>query len=304
MANASKPVFPTTGAAFADSSIGAVAALMSMFDLEQIEQNIFRGASLGAGRRIFGGLVVAQALVAAARTVVGRSPHSLHGYFLLPGDPQVPVVYMVDRLRDGQSFAARRCDAIQHGRAIFSLSASFHIEEQGLDHSAPMPDVPAPEALPAEPELLARFGAGLSEPVRRYLSAARPIELRPVDPQRYLGRAPGEPAQAVWMRVAAPLPDDPAIHRAAFAYMSDLTLLDTALLGHGLSVVDAPLQLASVDHALWLHRPFRADDWLLFAQQSPNASGARGLTYGLVYTRGGTLVASAMQEGLMRPIAP
>ncbi|ACK50807.1 acyl-CoA thioesterase II [Methylocella silvestris BL2] len=286
----------------ASASAEAVDELLAILDLETIEQNIFRGRSPQVGwQRVFGGLVVAQALVAASRTAPGRTPHSLHCYFLLPGDPQARIVYEVERLRDGSSFATRRCVAIQHGRPIFSLAASFQIEEEGLEHAFAMPDAPAPESLPSEAEMLETFGAQLPETIRRWFASARPIETRPVDPDRYMRRAPGAPTQNIWLRAAAPLPDDPAIHRAVLAYLSDMTLLDTALIAHGHFVFDSALQVASIDHALWFHRPFRADEWLLYVQDSPNSSGARGLTRGLIYSRDGRLVASAMQEGLMRP---
>ncbi|WP_174513018.1 acyl-CoA thioesterase II [Methylocella tundrae] len=279
----------------------AVAELLTMLDLEKIEENIFRGRSPQIGwQRVFGGLVVAQALVAASRTVSGRTPHSLHGYFLLAGDPQAPIVYEVDRLRDGKSFTTRRCNAIQHGRAIFSLSASFQIDEEGFEHAVAMPNAPMPETLPSEAELIEKFGSIMPEPINRWFASDRAIEARPVDPSRYVRHEPGAPVQDVWLRAAGPLPDDPAIHRAVLAYLSDMTLLDTALIGHGYYVFDPRLQVASLDHALWFHRPFRADEWLLYAQDSPNSSGARGLTRGLFFSREGQLVASVMQEGLIR----
>lgn len=282
----------------------AVAELLTILDLERIEENIFRGRSPQVGwQRVFGGLVVAQALVASARTVEGRAPHSLHGYFLLPGDPAAPIVYEVDRLRDGTSFTTRRCNAIQHGRAIFSLSASFQIEEEGLEHAVAMPDVPKPETLPSEAEMVARFGDLMPAPIRRWFASDRPIEARPVDLSRYVRHAAGAPKQCVWLRATGPLPDDPGIHRAVLAYLSDMTLLDTALIAHGHFVFDAELQIASLDHALWFHRPFRADEWLLYAQDSPNSFGARGLTRGLLFSHDGRLVASVMQEGLIRPKA-
>jgi acyl-CoA thioesterase-2 len=280
----------------------AVPELLAILDLERIEENIFRGRSPQVGwQRVFGGLVVAQALVAAARTVEGRAPHSLHGYFLLPGDPAVPIVYEVDRIRDGKSFTTRRCNAIQHGRAIFSLSASFQIEESGLEHAVSMPKVALPESLPAETEMLRRFGAAMPEAMRRWLAQDQPIEVRPVDQPRYVGHQAGVLEQQIWLRAAGPLPGDPAIHRAVLAYLSDLTLLDAALGAHGHSVFDTGLQVASLDHALWFHRPFRADDWLLYAQDSPNSCGARGLARGLLFSHDGRLVASVVQEGLIRP---
>jgi len=280
----------------------AVAELLAILDLERIEENIFRGHSPQVGwQRVFGGLVVAQALVAAARTVEGRAPHSLHGYFLLPGDPAVPIIYEVDRIRDGTSFTTRRCNAIQHGRAIFSLSASFQIEEAGLEHAVPMPKVPLPESLPAKTEMLRRFGADMPEAMRRWLAQDRPIEIRPVDLSRYVLHEAGALEQNVWLRATGPLPSDPAIHRAVLAYLSDMTLLGAALGAHGHSVFDTGLQVASLDHALWFHRPFRADDWLLYAQDSPNSCGARGFARGLLFSHDGRLVASVVQEGLIRP---
>ncbi len=282
--------------------------LLAILDLERIEQNIFRGRSPQVGwQRIFGGLVIAQALVAASRTVRGRVPHSLHGYFMLPGDPAVPIVYEVDRLRDGGSFTTRGCVAVQHGRPIFSLSASFHAPEEGFDHAAPMPDVPPPEALPTELEIKERYGQQMPEPVRLYFERERPIELRPVDLQRFSGTPASGPlpqAQSLWMRTTGPLPDDPAVHAAVLAYLSDMTLLDTALIAHGRSVFDPDLQVASLDHALWFHRPCRADEWLLFAEDSPSASGARGFTRAQIFLRDGGLAASVAQEGLIRPRRP
>jgi acyl-CoA thioesterase-2 len=286
-------------------SEAAVAELLSLLDLEKIEHNIFRGHSPQVGwQRVFGGLVISQALVAAARTVEGRTPHSLHAYFILPGDPAVPIVYEVDRLRDGKSFATRRCNAIQHGRAIFTLSASFQLEEDGLEHYFPMPEVPAPETLPSEAEIHARFGALMPDPVRRWFERDRPIEARPVDLTRYVRHEPRAPAQNVWLHATGQLPDDPAVHRAVLAYLSDMTLLDTALIAHGRTIFEPDLQVASLDHALWFHRPFRADEWLLYVQDSPNSNGARGLTRGLLYAHDGRLVASVAQEGLIRRRAP
>jgi acyl-CoA thioesterase II len=271
----------------------ALAQLLAILDLERIEENIFRGRSPQVGwQRVFGGLVVAQALVAAARTVAGRAPHSLHGYFLLPGDPAVPIVYEVDRIRDGKSFTTRRCNAIQHGRAIFSLSASFQIEEPGLEHAISMPKVALPESPPSEAEMLRRFGA-MSVAIRRWF--AQVIEIR------YDRHEAGVFEQNVWLRSIGPLPSDPAIHRAVLAFLSDMTLLDAVLGAHGRSVFDTGLQVASLDHALWFHRPFRADDWLLYAQDSPSSRGARGFARGLLFARDGRLVASVVQEGLIRP---
>ncbi|WP_395664635.1 acyl-CoA thioesterase II [Methylocella sp.] len=284
------------------ASSAALPTLLRLLDVEEIDSGLFRAEALKAGQRIYGGLVVAQALVAAERTVEARVPHSLHGYFLLPGDPYAPIVYEVETLRDGGSFSTRRCRATQHGKVIFTLAASFQIEEDGPEHAAAPPPAPDPDTLPGEAELARRFAAVLGEPLRRYLESPRPVEMRPADPEAYFRRAEGAAAtQAIWMRAAGRLPDDPRVHRALLAYMSDLTLIDTALLPHGRMVVACDLQLASLDHALWMHRPFRADEWLLYAQESPTAGGARGLTRGHVFSRDGRLVASSMQEGLMRP---
>jgi acyl-CoA thioesterase II len=279
------------------------ADLVAILELEQIEENIFRGRSPAVGwQRVFGGLVISQALVAASRTVVGRAPHSLHGYFLLPGDPATPIIYEVDRLRDGRSFTTRRCTAIQHGRPIFMLAASFQLDEPGLEHGLAMPDVPAPEDLPDEAALLARLGAQLPPGVRAYFERERPLELRPVDLSRFDPATENPvPQQRIWMRIKGPLPAEPAIHRAALAYMSDMTLLDCALVTHKRSVFDAGLQVASLDHALWFHRPFAADAWLLYAQDSPSTQAARGLSRGMIFSRDGQLVASVAQEGLIRP---
>ena len=280
---------------------GAIDTLLSILDLEPLEHNLFRGLSPQVGwQRVFGGQVVGQALVAAARTVEGRGVHSLHGYFMLPGDPKVPILYEVDRIRDGKSFTTRRVVAIQHGRAIFSMSASFQVEEAGLDHQIEMPKVPLPEELPSESDIARLYLEGAPEPVKRYWERERPIELRPVDLRHYLGREPLQPLQNVWVRTTGKLPDDPDIHRCVLAYASDMTLLDTSLFAHGRSIFDADLQAASLDHALWFHRPFRADDWLLYAEDSPSASGGRGFTRGSLFSRDGKLVASVAQEGLIR----
>jgi acyl-CoA thioesterase-2 len=278
-----------------------IETLLSILDLEQLEHNLFRGLSPQVGwQRVFGGQVIGQALVAAARTVEGRPVHSLHAYFMLPGDPAVPIIYEVDRIRDGHSFTTRRVVAIQHGQAIFAMSASFQVEETGLDHQGKMPDVPPPESLPTEAELQAAYLVHAPEGVRRYWQRPRPIELRPVDLRHFLSRDALAPNQNVWVRATGALPDDPDIHRCVLAYASDMTLLDTALFAHGRMIFDPDLQAASLDHALWFHRPFRADEWLLYAEDSPSASGARGFTRGSLFTRDGTLVASVAQEGLVR----
>jgi acyl-CoA thioesterase-2 len=279
----------------------ALDQVLAILDLETLEVNLFRGRSPQVGwQRVFGGQVIGQALVAASRTVDGRPPHSMHGYFLLPGDPAVPIIYDVDRIRDGKSFTTRRVVAIQHGHAIFTMAVSFHSDEPGLSHQAPMPDVPRPETLPSETELKNRVMAAMPDPVRRYYEQERPIELRPVEFERYLGKKIESGRFHVWIRTTGPLPDDPAVHQCVLAYASDLTLLDVALVPHGRSVFDKRIIAASLDHALWFHRPFRADEWLLYAQDSPNLSGARGFSRGLIFSRDGTLVASVAQEGLLR----
>jgi acyl-CoA thioesterase-2 len=279
----------------------AIETLLSRLDLEPLEHNLFRGRSPQVGwQRVFGGQVIGQALVAAARTVEGRAAHSLHAYFMRPGDPSVPIIYEVDRIRDGKSFATRRVVAIQHGEAIFSMSASFQVEESGFDHQLPMPSVPPPEDLPSESDLKALFVESAPEPVRRYWERERPLELRPVDLRHYLSREPLEPVQQVWIRATGRLPDDPDIHRSVLAYASDMTLLDTALFAHGRNIFDRDLQVASLDHALWFHRPFRIDEWLLYNEDSPSASGARGFSRGSLFSRDGRLIASVAQEGLIR----
>jgi acyl-CoA thioesterase-2 len=287
----------------------AVEELVSILDLEQLEVNLFRGRSPQTGRqRVFGGLVVAQALVAASRTVeADRPPHSLHAYFILPGDPAAPIVYEVERIRDGSSFATRRCIAIQHGRPIFTMASSYHIEEAGLEHQIPMPNVPMPDALMSEEDMLEKFRHLIPANVRSYLKHDRPLELRPVDLARY-SPVPRQgavtPVQHVWIRASGRLPDDPSVHRAVLAYLSDMTLVDTALVVHGKSVFDPDIQAASLDHAVWFHRPFRADEWLLYAQDSPSSGGARGLARGSLFTQDGHLVASTAQEGLLRRKRP
>ncbi|MGB3718030.1 MAG: acyl-CoA thioesterase II [Proteobacteria bacterium] len=280
----------------------ALASLLSILDLEQLEQNLFRGQSPQEGwQRVYGGQVLGQALVAAGRTVSEeRTAHSMHGYFLLPGDPTHPIIYEVERIRDGSSFTTRRVKAIQHGRAIFSMSVSFHKQETSFEHHREMPKVPPPEELPNEHELMKRLVGSLPDNIRSYWERERPIEMRFVDFSRYISREKAPPVQYVWMRANGRLPDDPKLHQCVLAYASDFTLLDTALIAHGKLLFDRDVQLASLDHALWLHRPFRADEWLLYAQDSPSAYGARGFCRGSIYTRDGVLVASAAQEGLVR----
>jgi acyl-CoA thioesterase-2 len=276
--------------------------LLDLLDLEQIENDIFRGRSPEARQqRVFGGQVAGQALVAAGRTVpVNRPVHSLHAYFIRPGDPLVPIVYTVDRVRDGRSFTTRRVLAIQHGKAIFSLSASFQIVEDGPTHQAAMPEAPDPETLP---NALDRLTPIFGERAAAEFVGRRPFDVRHATPLTW--EAAKDPALAtpeskVWLRVDGELPDDPMLHVCLMTYASDMTLLDTVLLNHGLAWGDKRTMGASLDHAMWFHRPFRADDWLLYYQDTPFAGGARGLARGQVFTRSGELVVSVMQEGLIR----
>ena len=279
----------------------AVQDLLDLLDLEPLEINLFRGRSPAVTwQRVFGGQVIGQALVAAVRTVDNRPPHSLHAYFLLPGDPKVPIVYDVDRIRDGKSFSTRRVIAIQHGRPIFTMAASFHREESGFEHQAEMPRVPTPEELPSEAELRDRVMPMMPDPVRNYYERERPIELRPVEFERYLGKRVEDGKFNVWIRATGKLPDNPAIHQCVLAYASDMTLLDSALIPHGRTIFEKEIMGASLDHALWLHRPFRADEWLLYDQESPSAHGGRGLGQARIYTQDGRLAISVIQEGVVR----
>jgi acyl-CoA thioesterase-2 len=275
--------------------------LVDLLDLEPIEVNIFRGVSPNEERqRVFGGQVAAQSLMAAGRTVEIGRPHSLHAYFLRPGDPNVPILYEVDRIRDGRSFTTRRVVAIQHGRAIFNLSASFHVAEAGLEHEFPMPDVPAPEELES---LMTRL-----EPYRETLgdwfAKPHPIDQRHIGELPFTRKANKEPRQRLWIRADGTLPDaDPLLHACIAAYASDMSLFDTMLAPHGVSWDDSHFMGASLDHCMWFHRPFRADEWLLYDMDSPTASGARGLARGFLFSRQGDLVVSVVQEGLMRLVA-
>ena len=280
----------------------ALSGLLEVLDLERLEDNLFRGTNPQNGwQRVYGGQVLGQALMAAGRTVEPeRIAHSLHGYFLLAGDPAHPIVYEVERIRDGGSFATRRVKAIQHGRAIFAMSVSFQKAEEGYEHASSMPDVPSPEALPSAKERVAELIDALPDNMRSYWLRENPIELRPVDVTRYLSRDAHAPQQNIWLKASGRLPDDSRLHQCVLAYASDFTLLDTALIAHGKLLFDQDIQLASLDHALWLHRPFRVDDWLLYSQDSPNAAGARGFCRGSFFTRDGQLVASTAQEGLVR----
>jgi acyl-CoA thioesterase-2 len=280
----------------------ALAGLLDVLNLEPLEQNLFRGISPKDGwQRVYGGQVLGQALVAAGRTVDDpRAAHSLHGYFLLAGDPAHPIIYEVERTRDGGSFTTRRVKAIQHGRAIFTMSVSFQKDEDGFEHGLAMPEVPPPESLQSARELMARLIDAMPQNMRSYWQRENPIELRPVDVSRYLSREARPPQQHIWLKANGRLPDDPRLHQCVLAYASDFTLLDTALIAHGKLLFDTDIQLASLDHALWFHQAFRADEWVLYAQDSPNASGARGFCRGSFFTRDGRLVASTAQEGLIR----
>ena len=278
----------------------ALDGLLELLDLEPIEVNIFRGNSPDEERqRVFGGQVAGQALVAAGRTVeADRRVHSLHAYFLRPGDPHIPILYEVDRIRDGKSFTTRRVVAIQHGQAIFHLSASFHVDEDGFDHHDAMPDVPRPEELPTFQDRVKAMGGDIPE----WFTRPRPIDTRNVqEPWRTEGREAAEPCQQVWMRADGTLPDDPMLHACVLAYASDMTLLDSILLPHRGVQWDG-LMMASLDHAMWFHRPFRADEWFLYDQSSPSAAGARGLARGAIFRSDGVLAVSVMQEGLVRPV--
>jgi acyl-CoA thioesterase-2 len=280
----------------------ALDEVVSLLDLEQIEVDIFRGRSPAGERRqrVFGGQVAGQALVAAGRTVPNDRPvHSLHASFIRPGDPTVPLIYIVERVRDGRSFTTRRVTTVQHGKTIFTLSASFHVSELGFEHSDAMPVVPSPDEIESTADRMRRlYGPGVDDYTR-----ANPIDIRYVGPMT--GEAARDPSLAsarsvVWLKADGELPDNPLLHVCLMTYASDMTLLDTVLLAHGASWSDGLASGASLDHAMWFHRPFRVDRWLLFVQDSPTASGARGLARGEVYTEDGELVVSVVQEGLLR----
>jgi len=281
----------------------AMQELLAILDLERLEHNLYRGRSpQSSWQRVFGGQVISQALVAAQRTVDSdRYVHSLHCYFMLAGDPAVPIVYQVDRLRDGGSFTTRRVTGIQHGRAIFSLESSFQVEEQSPEHQLPMPmDVPGPDNLRSQRDLIAEMGEKVPESIRKFWGRDRPVEIRPVDVEHYTSRKPLPPTQNVWIRAEGDVPDDRALQSAILAYFSDMTLLDAANYAHGRTGFDPDIQMASLDHAMWFHRPFKLNDWLLYTQDSPTSIGSRGLSRGFMYARDGRLIASVAQEGLMR----
>jgi len=279
----------------------AVDDLIQLLDLENIEVNIFRGVSPAVERqRVFGGQVAGQALVAAARTVEPEfNVHSLHSYFLRPGDTKVPILYEVDRIHDGRSFKTRRVIAIQHGRAIFNLSASFHVEESSFDHQDPMPvGVAEPESLPDFKERWKEWAELMGDDYER----DRPIDMRNADWEPRDRKRELPPDQRVWLRADGRLPDDPVLHACIVTYASDMTLLDTTILPHAVGAMEESIFMASLDHAMWFHRPFRADDWLLYVQHTPSMSGARGFARGSIYTREGALAISVVQEGLIRVV--
>jgi len=278
-----------------------IADLLTLLELEQLEVNLFRGASRDIGSpQVFGGQVLGQALSAASATVEGRIVHSLHAYFLRRGDFNAPIVYQVDRSLDGHSFSNRRIIAIQHGEQIFNMTASFQVQEDGFDHQVEMPRVPPPQDLPDSslppPDLLER----LPERTRRFLEQPRPFEFRSVQPVDYLRERRAAPARQVWFRAVGRLPDDEKLHRCLLAYVSDYFLLETATLPHGTSSAHSSIIMASIDHAMWFHRPLRVDEWLLYAVESPSASGARGFARAGLFALDGRLVASTAQEGLVR----
>jgi len=278
-----------------------LADLLKLLELERIEKNIFRGQSRDiGGKRVFGGQVLGQALTAASYTVADRQAHSLHAYFLRAGDVKAPIIYEVERARDGTSFSNRRVVAIQHGRPIFNMAASFQTAEEGLEHQADMPDVPGPDKLVDLGDLTGDRANAVPERVRRFLTRERPFEMRPVEGVDLLSVLPREPVRHLWLKSIDALPDNPDLHRNLLAYVSDYQLLGTATLPHGIHWETGNVQMASLDHAMYFHRPFRVDEWLLYSMTSPNASGARGLAYGQFFNANGELVASTGQEGLIR----
>lgn len=276
--------------------------LRAILDLEPIEVDLFRGYSpQTCAQRVFGGQVIGQALIAASRTVEGRLPHSLHCVFLQPGDPRLSIIYQVERLRDGKSYSTRRVSAIQHDKEIFSIMVSFHgDEESAFDHQDKMPDVPPPEKFTAEELTKHSMFPEMPEIIRRYYESSRPIELRPTEIGRYVGQKIENGRIHIWIKVAAKLPDDPTLHMCALAYASDLSLLDVVMARYGRTLFDERMMSGSLDHAMWFHRRCRADEWLLYAKDSPSAQGGRGLARGLIFKPNGTLVASVAQEGSVR----
>ena len=279
----------------------ALAEVIKLLELERLEDNLFRGESRDIGApQVFGGQILGQALSAAHKTVDGRAPHSLHAYFLRPGDFNRPVVYQVERSRDGKSYSNRRVVAVQHGRPILNLAASFQTPEEGLDHQAEMPTVEPPEGLSSSIDINRSILDRVPEKMRRLLAHQPPFEFRPVEPPKFAEPGARKPCKHVWMRAWDRLPDDPEIHRNLLAYVSDYELLGTATLPHRIDFELGSLQMASIDHGLWFHRPFRVDDWLLYVLDSPSGFGGRGYCRGQVFDRDGKLLASTAQEGVIR----
>lgn len=275
--------------------------VLDLLDLETIEKGIFRGTSRNFfGRNVFGGQVLGQALMAAGRTVEGRLPHSLHGYFLRAGDVKAPIVYQVETIRDGKSFCTRNVKGIQHGENIFLMSASFAVFEEGLDHQVEMPKVQGPDDLPSEHQLRALIAPMIPEKIRAVFERERPVEIRPIDPVNPFAPVKKEAKRHQWMKAQTRLPDDPLLHMCILAFASDFGLMSTAMLPHGVSYMQNNVQAASLDHAMWFHREFRIDEWLLYDMDAPNASASRGMNFGRVFTQDGKLVATVAQEGLMR----
>ena len=291
-----------------DRMTDSTAELLHLLDIERLELNLFRGIGTGGetSTRIYGGQVIAQALAAACRTVEGRACHSLHAYFIRPGDPSIPVIYEVDRARDGGSFTTRRVIAVQHGQQIFNLAASFQVDEAGWDHQHPMPEAPPPEGLAERAELRqADVDAGRVPPGKAadYLRP-RPVEIREVDPMSLFAPTPKPDANMLWFRVEREIEAEPWVHQCLLAYASDMNLLSSGSRPHGLSWLNGTMMGASLDHAMWFHAPIRFDQWHLYAMDAPFTGGARAFNRGAIYTRDGRLVASVAQEGLMRPVAP
>ncbi|MET0294013.1 MAG: acyl-CoA thioesterase II [Phenylobacterium sp.] len=281
--------------------MASVERLVETFALERIEVNLFRGFTHDPQRdRIFGGQVISQALLAAHQTVEGRVCHSLHCYFIRPGDPSIPILFEVDRARDGGSFTTRRVVAIQHGQQIFNLAASYQADEQGLEHQAPMPEAEAPESMPDEHETIRKMMEAASTPLPVHAIGPHPVEIRSRDSISWRGTMGREPKYAMWFRAREPIGDQPHMHQVVMAYASDMSLLGTALRPHAIGFPAPNLQMASLDHAMWFHRPSNFNDWHLYVHDSPSASGGRGFVRGSIYTQDGTLVASVAQEGLIR----
>ncbi len=275
--------------------------LLQHLTLERLEENLYRGESRDIGSpHVYGGQVLGQALFAASQTVEGRDVHSLHAYFLRPGDKKTPIVYEVDRIRDGRGYTTRRVVAIQRNKPIFNMSASFKISEEGIEHQCEMPEVPGPEGLLNMTELGKQALAEMPEKLKRFMQWQRPIELRPVNPTHPLHPEPVPPFRDIWIRAVGSLPDDPVMHKVLLAYSSDYSLLGTALLPHALTFTQGNIRAASLDHAMWFHRDFRMDEWLLYSMDSPSTSDGRGFSRGNLFTREGVLVASVAQEGMIR----